>query len=308
LEQIGTQLVWHRPQWCAGGFTQRRTSFLPGEHGIMSLTLNTRGYVVGNTSRAPVDDPLKYELGWKDVASALGRILLGYLLLLACAILGVLLIVYVGLQVLMRNPNNGHDLAALWTLLGGLGVMGLLGMGSYGLILTGKLQCALHAPDRFGCRWFMFACLTCMVFGPVLNIAISIGGQPANAELKKLQRNPSRQVSLPMPVLVTNVVGSVVSYAATILFVLFLRSVGKCFQNSVLTSLSELYLLAEAVLLAGTLYLVLSGLLFRMGIVVGLGLGVGWFVLACWYFGLLLLARTAILTGVANLKSSLLAN
>lgn len=272
----------------------------------MSLSLNTKGYVVGNTSRSPVDDPLKYELGWQDVASALGRILLGYLLLLACVALGTLLIVYIGLHVLLRNPNNSKDLAAIWTLLGGMGVVGLLGLGSYGLIITGKLQCALHAPDRFGCRWFMFACLTCMVFGPVLNIAISIGGQPSAAELKKLQRSSSQHVSMPMPVLVTNIVGSAVSYAATILFVLFLRSVGKCFQDQRLITLSELYLLCSGLLLAGSIYLLWSGHFLKLGPLGKLGLGAGWLLLVCWYFGLLVLARLAILAGVAKVKSSLL--
>src|SRR5262245_34815760 len=131
-----------------------------------------------NLLETELNERLRMETGWEDVGKGLSQILFGYLTLVLGIGIGVGLIV-------LSVGNMGHQpgrppgrpsMASLWQLYIGLGVLSVVGLLSYLFILAGQFRCMLGAAERHGARWFMFACITCLLIGPGLNIASGIAG------------------------------------------------------------------------------------------------------------------------------------
>src|ERR1700736_6286749 len=99
-------------------------------------------------------DPLSREYGWEAVRQGLGRILLGYMLLVGSPIVILGFLIF-AIGASHTTPSEGHhasaeDLAALWAFFLGAMVLLIIILFAYSLILTGQWQCLMNAADRHG--------------------------------------------------------------------------------------------------------------------------------------------------------------
>jgi hypothetical protein len=274
------------------------------------LMNQTEGYREIHSSEP--DDPLRLEIGWGEVAGGLGKILLGYLLI----IMGVMVLIVVALVAadqssVPKTKGSNSEILVMWVVMLGLGLVGLLWLICWLMILGGQVRCAVHCSDRHGARWIMFACLLCLAIGPVLNMAISFAYQPTETEMKQIQETMMRKDSNPMTLLVTTPVGwlnillSCVSLGGQVFFILFLRATGACFRDNLLKDMADYYLMLGLVVLVASGYAVYQILQNEIFTPLLLGVGFGWLVLGFWYLVLIYYTRTRILTFYASLKSPL---
>ncbi len=251
------------------------------------------------------DDHLRMEFGWKDVESGLGRILVGYTVLIGgllfCAALVVISVLHIAKHpTTPKNPNLPH----LWLLYLGLGLTSLVCPISYVLILMGKIRCALNAPERNGARWLMFACLTCILMGPALNVTAGVTGMKERPDIRRgpdgIMRIRFNNVGLGM-----QVAGGIIGLGSLLFFMLFLRAIGRCFLDRGRILHVNLYLFFLALLVAGTLYAILQGPkpLARPALLLAL---LGGMVLAFfWHLVLIGTSRTCIARGLKQIRSPL---
>jgi hypothetical protein len=116
---------------------------------------------------------LRKEKSWNDVASGLGKVLLGY----AVLILGW--IIAAGFLYACYAPMLAHKplkIEHVWYFYIGAAVLKVSGLFSWGLILAGQWRCLMSSSERKGARWIIFFCMTCVVMGPVLNMVAWFGG------------------------------------------------------------------------------------------------------------------------------------
>jgi hypothetical protein len=265
----------------------------------MSFAITEEDYAKENIEH------LRSEFGWKEVESGLGRILLGYSaliggLLLCFGLVGISVYYMLKYPTTASNPNLGY----LWLFYLGLGLTGLVCPIAYVIILMGKVRCALSAPERHGARWLIFACLTCILMGPALNVGACVTGMKERPDIRRGPGGFAR-IRFSKTGLGMQVASSIIGLASLLFFVLFLRAVGQCFLDRGRILLVNSYLFFLMLLVAGILYVALADrkLLFKPAVVLGLGGGLvlGFF----WYLFLVATFRTCISNGLAQIRPPL---
>jgi hypothetical protein len=266
------------------------------------------------------EEQLRSELGWTEVASGLGKVLYGYFLLAVNGLIVVGLLIYLISSTVAAKKPNAHDaILAMWIFYLGIGIVGLLSIYTYVNIFVGKCRCAIHAPERCGARWYIFACLMCIVIGPVLSIVNSVAAPTTvvTADKKeKLHQELVQQLqgqegeSLVLGELrrrctVMQVISALVSLSTTIFFVLFLRAIANCFEEKRLIVMNDMYLIFSSMLLGYTIYMLTAAKFDQNMILVLIPLGAGGLISAGWYVAMLVYTRTLILTKVAAVRSPL---
>jgi hypothetical protein len=266
------------------------------------------------------EDQLRSELGWTEVASGLGKILYGYFLLAVNGLIVVGLLIYlISSTVAARKPNPHDAILAMWIFYLGMGIVGLLSIYTYVNIFVGKCRCAIHAPERCGARWYIFACLMCIVIGPVLSIVNSVAAPTtvvATENKEKLRSEMLQQLQsqdgestvlseLRRRCTVMQIISVLVSLSTTVFFVLFLRAIADCFEEKRLTIMIDAYLIFSSLLLGYTIFMVTATKFDQSLLLILIILGVGGLISAGWYVAMVVYARTLILTKVANVRSPL---
>jgi hypothetical protein len=222
---------------------------------------------------------LRMEAGWVGVREGLGRILVGYYVLFFGTTVTVLFMMLALGDLLKSSESDTTKVGAIWALWISVAVIGLIQLYGFVTILKGKWACLLNSPERGGARWLIFACMICIVMGPVLNLICSFGGVPRADKLAALLNMYT----------VLQLAGIALSLASSILFVLFLRAVVSCFGDEGSVSHLNLFLFLDGVLTATVVFLFVTDpeVFFQPGTVLGMiGCGFG---VAVWY--LYLLAR-----------------
>jgi hypothetical protein len=120
-----------------------------------------------------LNNSLRNEKAWNDVASGLGKVLLGY----AVLILGWMIAAgfFYGCYAPML-ANKPLKIEHVWYFYIGAAALKVSGLFSWGLILAGQWRCLMSSPERMGARWVIFFCMTCVVMGPVLHMVAWFGG------------------------------------------------------------------------------------------------------------------------------------
>ncbi|HMF11400.1 MAG TPA: hypothetical protein VKE94_03820, partial [Gemmataceae bacterium] len=184
----------------------------------------------------------------------------------------------------------------------GLGLFGLVSLYCYGCLIVGHWRCLMHVPERRGARWLIFACLTCILAGPGLNLASNLTGVEKGVkwergvdgikELRMTKEGAIMQVSS---------VGFQV--LGTIFFILFLRAVVACFEDRLRVLLVDVYLVLSILLFVATVYLVFSARDFEVLLKFALVLGAGWMVNFLVYLIVIGIVRNGIIRGLARLAT-----
>ena len=268
-----------------------------------------------NRSTLDPDDPLRMEKTWGDVVSGLDRILVGYLVLLLCALgVGFLVVVVLDhvhiMQTGTQEEKENSAILGLWVIYLGFGLVGIAILISSWVILVGKVRCAYSVADRYGARWFIFACLVCLATGPILNMAISIGLRLTDEEISII-RTAIAEGKDPIPMMLTsrlgvlNILLSSISIAGSIFFVLFLRSVGRCFNDNVLTTMVDFYLFFHLMVISASTLFYMQMFNNIYSLMISLGILIGMVVTGLWYIVLIFYTRVRIQTCLSNMKSPL---
>jgi hypothetical protein len=270
------------------------------------------------------DALLRHELGWSDVASGLARILYGYFLLFVIVAIWVFMTVALAYTVANTattprpRANAGPPIQVWWILGLGGGIIFLMSIYAYIQLFVGKVRCAIHAPERCGARWFIFACLLTIIVGPAMSMIDWVNAQvnppsvqKQREQLRELERidgqnNPDALLDfLRRNITVTQIAGMLISMATTVFFVLFLRSIGTCFEESRLTVMADLYLMFSALLYGFTIFLVFFAGFNQSTLLILGGLAIGALASIAWYIGLVVYTRILILNRITKLRSPL---
>ncbi len=252
-------------------------------------------------------DPFGVEYGWREVSQALTKILLGYFVLVVGCFAGAILLVLAlhGQEMELLPKGRNQNLIEVLITVGSL-VMGLSCLLGYGMIMVGKWRCLMNAPERRAAKWLMFICMLCLLVGPVMNAMFSISGAGAdNYRALKQGREGVAEVKFDTTGTILQLVGAAISLASTVLFVLFLRAVGSCFNSKILVSGTHLYLLYLALLVGGTVQVTLSAEKSLAKPEVVMALGLGWLGFAFGYVLIVLATRICILNGLSQVRSPL---
>jgi hypothetical protein len=185
-----------------------------------------------------------------------------------------------------------------------LALTSLISMTGYGFIVAGKWRCLMNAPERRGSRWLIFACITCLLMGPALNVAAGLMGLKRAPDIR---RGPDGIMRAQFTEFGTGMIiaGAVVGLSSYALFILFLRAVAQCFDDKARTDFITTFLVLATLMAGATLYVVIKAqhLLARPPIVYGL-LG-GWAILFLGYLSLIVSIRNCIGRGMGELRSPL---
>jgi hypothetical protein len=120
-----------------------------------------------------LNQSLRAEKSWIDVAGGLGRVLWGYAALIGgWTVAGAFIF---GAYAPILNHKQVR-IEHIWYFYIGAGVLKVAGLLSWGLILAGQWRCLMSSTERRGARWVIFFCLTCVVMGPVLHMLAWFGG------------------------------------------------------------------------------------------------------------------------------------
>lgn len=252
------------------------------------------------------DDPtfvdvhqLRVEHGWFVVAKGLMKILFGHLLIIFGSGLSAGLVVVLALS-LMGDKKAGKSTnlafeAGVWI---GVGLLLISVLWGYGKILLGMWMCLKHAPERCGAKWVMFLSMSCLVTGPAFDVASSIGGVNKQPEFR---RGP-KEFKLPEfspSVRNLQIACSAVSTLGYVMFVLFLRSVARCFGDVQRASTVMAFLVFQGLLLVASLYVVLlEPMLLLDEPMVPIAIGLGWLGSGLWFLYLLVSIRRCVVDGM----------
>jgi hypothetical protein len=187
-------------------------------------------------------------------------------------------------------------------------VTGATSLISYGMVMAGKWRCLMGAPERRAAKWLMFTCMLCMLVGPMMNVAFSVFGAGAdNFRAIKKGYDGVEDVKFESTGAILQLVGFAMSLSSTVLFVLFLRAVGSCFNSNVLVSAIHLYLLYLALLVGGTVQVSLMGPKTLMKPDILLALALGWLGFVVGYVVIIVATRICIFNGLNRVQSPLAA-
>jgi hypothetical protein len=258
------------------------------------------------------------ETGWEEVSKGLMRIFFAHMLLIGTIVLFVVVLVIAGSAVDMANP--GTKVTTL-LVVGMLGLALVFGMAiiSAGMIIYGQWRCLMFAPERCGAKLLMFGVLFCTITGPALSasFAFSKWGTPPPPPVKPkrltatdvfMQRaefyrdNLTAQTTTGYVELACGGLGLL----ANLMFILFLRSVARCWDDRFRILMVDLYLGFAILLYLGTVYLfVINPQLALNEPHYLLLLGAGWVFSFLWYLFLLLLISAGVSFALANKRSPL---
>lgn len=120
-----------------------------------------------------LNESLRVEKAWGEVASGLGRVLMGYAVLVFGLMVASALL-YSSIQPLLANKTM--KIEHMWFFYAGLAVAKLTGLAAWGLIIAGQWRCLMSSSERNGAKWVIFMCMTCVVMGPVLHMLAWFAG------------------------------------------------------------------------------------------------------------------------------------
>jgi hypothetical protein len=274
---------------------------LHGKGRFMAVT-----YQLERRTQISLDDQLRLECGWTDVARGLRQIVLGYVVLVAGILIGSLLVVMSAIEMGKTGRALGKmSVGGMWQFYAGMGLVSLSSLFSWGMVLAGKFKCLLNAPERHSARWLMFFCLAGALIGPTFNIAAGIAFTQRPLELKRGARGLA-EIKLSKTGRVIQVIGMGCGLLSPLAFLLFLRAVARCLERKGVEQFLNGYFAVSVGLIALAGYLLFAPptagprLLLYLAV---LGLGwLGWgvtYLIASWFM------NSCILQAVGNIRSPL---
>ncbi len=188
-----------------------------------------------------LNECLCVELGWKEVAKGLTKILIGYAIWVVGYVLGVGLVLLPLIQANFKLESTRMGIPQLWMFYAGLGILSVTGMLSCGIVMGGKWKCMINASERNNCRWLLFVCVASLAMSMALGLLSSLAGLKIQPEFSRGVAGLGRmRFSTVGVVFNLSSVGLCMAYGCT--FALFLRSVAQCMDSRWHVRLVDLFL------------------------------------------------------------------
>ncbi|MCI0456102.1 MAG: hypothetical protein L0Z62_03870, partial [Gemmataceae bacterium] len=214
-------------------------------------------YAIDTDSQAAeLNERLRMEPGWNEVASGLGSILIGYLVFFVGTAAGVGLILWSIFNTLSAGGGRVAGMPSIgtvWIFYIGLGILSIVGTFGYLIVLAGHWRCMHGAAERHGARWLMFFCVTALFAGPALEVASYISGCQKGPELSR-GASSFNDMQFTRTARYMQLAGAGATLLYTVLFLLFLRSVALCHGSRRHALLVNFFLLLMVLLVGGTVY------------------------------------------------------
>lgn len=249
-----------------------------------------------------LNDCLRIEVGWPEVASGLTKILMGYFVWIAGNLFGLMLVLMPLFEVGFKVQTARLRIGQLWMFYAGLAVLSLVGLFAFGMILSGKWRCALSASERHGCRWLMFVCMATLAMSLALSVLSTLAGVKVQPEF---QRGVAgfQQVRFTTVGVIYNLSSIALSMAYTCAFALFLRAVALCMGSRWHVRMVDLFLSFFVPLTIASVYLVYKQLTtdrFLVGLFVMVG--AGWLICFFYWLAMIAMVRSCIMKTMERLK------
>jgi hypothetical protein len=266
----------------------------------------------------PEDPELAAETGWPDVRKALLRILIGYLLSIVCFVeLGCVvayLVICHPAKPTAKEVTAGEAIAMTGVL------VFILGQGwSVRMVIGGAWTCLLRSPERCQAKWLMFATILFVLAGPISGFfsgmllinaprpkheAVAADDGTVVSRVRNLDRYLDREHISTVSGLL-QIISHILSMMSTLLFLLYLRQVGRCWENEICVRLVDLYLLFVGLLIAAGIGLLSFAPNMLAQAAITLGLGAGFALALVWFLFLLFMTASCISAGLASRQSVL---
>lgn len=255
------------------------------------------------------NDHLRREFCWTEVRSGLGRILLGYLIMIGGFMLAGAMLAGAIFKVMKgggANPGMAAakiDIGALWLFYAGLGTISLSCLFGYGSIVIGYWRCLINVPERNGARWLLFTAMTCVIMGPAINTVASFSMEKG-IELKKGPQG-LMQIEFTPFAKKLQLAGALASMVSLVCFMLFLRAVALCFDDEFRATHVLVYLFFLGMLFIGSVYLIFTNRPPERLLPILIALGLGSVVSFFWYLYLIGSMRRCITYGLSQVRAPL---
>jgi hypothetical protein len=273
-----------------------------------------------NYMAVPEDPEVASETGWPDVRKGILQMLLGYLVCIFFLLMLVGLVFYLTVVAPSRHAKKEVTTGEVMALLGLMAfVFGQ--MYSVSLLVRGQWTCLVRSPERCHAKWLMFASILFVLMAPTCGFVsgfLAIGA-PRERAIKDDDDNDSEQFAgmvrglekykerdhLQTASGLLQLTSHLLSLMSSVLFILYLRAVARCWESDVCVALIDMYLFFLGALLVGTLSLpfLAPQLLAQMAVLAALGIGL--VIALLWYLLLLFLVSNCIAAGLANRRSVL---
>lgn len=249
-----------------------------------------------------LNDCLRSELTWKDVAEGLTKILTGYFIWIAGNLFGLMLVLMPLIQVGFRIQTARLGIGQLWMFYAGLGIISLSGLFACGTILTGKWRCILGASERNGCRWLMFFCMASLFMSVALSVLSSLAGVKVQPEFHRGVVG-FQQMRFSTVGVIYNLCTVGLSMAYTCAFALFLRAAAQCMDSRWHVRMVDLFLAFFVPLTLATVYLIYKQLTSQELLLKPfLLVGAGWVVCYVFWLTMIALVRSCILKTIKRVR------
>jgi len=251
-----------------------------------------------------LNDSLRMELGWEDVASGLTRVVLGYVLMIVGVGVGVGLLIAAYFNVGGYTPSGARSPLNFWCFYAGLGILGSIGLFAYIVIASGQLRCLIGSPERCGARWFMFFTLTCLLIGPTVNAGASVA---CVQRAPDFTRGPDAfgNVQFTSTGRMLQLASSVGGSLCAVFFLLFLHSLTRCLGASFLGWCILAHLMVTLALFGLTIYCNFDGRTLTVQRQSLIWIGAAWLVNIIWHMLLIGSTRVCIATTLSKVRSPL---
>jgi hypothetical protein len=247
---------------------------------------------------------LRLENGWYEVSVGFTRILIGYAILIIGFLFAGFLVGASAFSLAKSPVGKPLNLGHVWLFYIGMGMFSIIGTISYCKIAMGHWHVLKHSPERFGARWLIFACMTCFLMGPATNTVCSFAGVKKYPAFK---RGPEgfRELEFDTTTRYLQLGTSIITLSSFVLFILYLRAVARCFNDTGRVAHATIYLMYMALLIAGTatVFLVRRDLFLRpeTSLVLAGGMLLG----GAWYLYLIVSMRLCINDRMQYVRSPL---
>jgi len=239
-----------------------------------------------------LNQSLRNEQAWVEVAGGLGKVLLGY----GALVLGwmVASAFFYSCYAPILN-GKAVKIEHVWFYYIGVAILVITNLSSWGLILAGQWKCLMNSPERRGARWIIFFCMTCVVMGPVLHMLAWFGGLSTPI---RLGAGPQAIQGVKLKFTITGIYVMCASLITTglykVSFWYYLQTVASCMGATKARGVVFLFVAITLAMVGATYWVLFGGLHPNKVRDLAIWVAAGWVFVALYWVFMIVVVKVAI--------------